>query len=156
MKSYLFAAALAVAAAAAPIAAQAQVAAATVPNTFDRPARSAPATPAPAPATAAPTLGTTSANPASEATLRAFIASGQSGTFDYSVMTENLATQLRQQEPQLRPLFAQFGALQAVDFVGSQEEYDLFAVVFANAATEWVISLTDDGKISALQFRPAE
>jgi hypothetical protein len=155
MKPFLIAAALMLA----PAAAQAQVAAGAMPNTFDRPAQAAPVRPAPAPAATpapAPALSTTPANAASEGALRAFIAGGQAGTIDYSAMTENLGAQMRQQEATILPLFQQFGALQAVDFVGSQEEFDLFAVVFANAATQWVVSLTDDGKISALQFRPAE
>ena len=47
------------------------------------------------------------------------------------------------------------GAVQAVDFVGSQDGADLFAVTFANAATQWVIGF-QDGKVAALLFRPAQ
>ena len=49
-----------------------------------------------------------------------------------------------------------FGALVAVDFVSSRERNDLFSVTFANAATEWVIGVNDDGKVAALLFRPAQ
>ncbi len=148
MKPLLIAAALILA----PAAAQAQVAAGSVPNTFDRPAQGAPrATPRPAPAAPA----TTPINPKAEETLRAIIASAQTGAMDYSTMTDNLAGQVRQQEAQVLPLIRGFGALQAVDFVGSQDGADLFAVVFANAATQWIIGFDDDGKVAALLFRPA-
>jgi len=165
MKPLLIAAALLLGAVATATSASAQVAAGSMPNTFDRPAQAAAApvpTPAPAqatpvtPAAPAPALGTAAPNPASEETLRAYIASAQAGTIDYSMLTENLAVQLRQQETAIKPLFQQFGPLRTIDFVGSREEYDYFAVVFANAATSWVISLTDEGKISALQLFPAE
>lgn len=151
MKPLLIAAALVLA----PAAAQAQVAAGSVPNTFDRPAQgqtTAPrATPRPAPAApaAAPI------NPKSEETLRAIIASAQAGALDYSTMTEDLAGKVREQEAQVLPLIRGFGALQAVDFVGSEDGADLFAVVFANAATQWIIGFNDDGKVAALLFRPA-
>lgn len=148
MKPLLIAAALILA----PAAAQAQVAAGSVPNTFDQPAQGAPrATPRPAPAAPA----TTPINPKAEETLRAIIASAQAGAMDYSTMTDNLAGQVRQQEAQVLPLIRGFGALQAVDFVGSQDGADLFAVVFANAATQWIIGFDDDGKVAALLFRPA-
>ena len=149
MKPVLLAAALLAAALAAPAAAQAQVAAGSVPNTFDRPAQSAPA-PVPAPsAPAAP------ATPQSEDTLRAIIASAQAGAMDYSLMTDDLASRIREQEATVTPLIQGFGAVQAVDFVGSQGEADLFAVTFANAATQWMIGFDASGKVAALLFRPA-
>lgn len=157
MKSLLLAAALVLA----PAAAQAQVAAGAVPNTFDRPAQSsaqsgaqssAPrATPRPAPAAPA----TTPINPEAEEILRAIIAGAQSGAIDYSVMTDDLAGKVREQEGQVLPLIRGFGALQAVDFVGTQDGADLFAVVFANAATQWIIGFDESGKVAALLFRPA-
>jgi hypothetical protein len=134
----------------APVAAQAQVAAGSVPNPFDRPAEAAarPATPAagmPAPA-----------NARSEDVLREIIAGAQAGTIDYSLMTGDLAGKMREQEAQIRPLIEGFGPVQAVDFVGNQGEADRFAVVFTNAATEWVIGFNEEGKVAALLFRPAE
>ena len=138
MKPLLIAAILVLA----PAAAHAQVAAGSVPNTFDRPGQ-APRAPAPTPAPAAaqtqapaPTpRATAPTNPRAEATLRAFIASAQTGSIDYSLMTDDLAAKVREQEGQVRPLIQGFGALQAVDFVDSQNGADLFAVVFANGAT---------------------
>ncbi len=145
MKPLLLAAALAVL----PAAAQAQVAAGAVPDPFagqSRPAQAAPAVPA----AQAPL------NAAAEATLRTLIASAQAGTMDYSVMTDDLASKVREQEAQLTPLIQGFGAVQAVDFTGSQNGADLFAVTFANAATEWMIGLDADGKVAVLLFRPAQ
>ncbi|WP_291836419.1 hypothetical protein [Brevundimonas sp.] len=132
-----------------PVAAQAQVAAGSVPNTFDGSAQTPARAPAPIPPVTAP------ANPKAEETLRAIIAGAQSGAIDYALMTDDLASKVREQEAQVLPLIRGFGAVQAVDFVGSQEGADLFAVTFANAATQWVIGF-QDGKVAALLFRPAQ
>lgn len=153
MKTLLLAAALLLV----PAAASAQVAAGTVPNTFDGPARTAPARPAPAqaPADAEP-LSTTPANAGSDEALRDFIAAVQADEIDYAVFTDDLAEQIRAQSAQVTPLIKGFGAVQAVDFVGSRDEVDLYAVTFATAETQWMISLNDAGKVTALLFRPAE
>lgn len=151
MKLFLIAAALTLA----PVAAQAQVAAATVPNTFDRPATAARA-PAQAPAPARAPMATAPANAQSETTLRAIITGAQSGAIDYGLLTDTLAVRVREQEAQMTPLIQGFGALQSVTFIGSQEGADLFAVRFANAATEWFIGFDDAGKVDGLLFRPAE
>lgn len=136
-------------------AAQAQAAAGSVPNTFDRAAPAAPARlPAPAP-DAEPTL-TEPANPQSEEVLRTVIASAQAGTIDYTLIDTGLAARMREQEARILPLLRSFGAVLAVDFVGSQEGADQFVVTFANATTEWVIGFNDAGKIDALLFRPVQ
>ena len=136
---------------AAPLSAQAQVAAGALPNSFDSPAR--PAT-APQAAPAVPVV-TTPANPQSEDTLRTIIAGAQAGSIDYSLMTDGLGERVRRQEAQLAPVIRGFGAVQAVDFVGSQNGADLFVITFANATTQWVIGFEGD-KVAALLFRPAE
>lgn len=153
MKPILIAAALLLA----PSAAFAQVAAATLPNTFDRPAAGAPRPQAATPAPTAPVVAPpqTPANPKAEETLRALISSGQAGAMDYALMTDDLATKVRAQEAQVGPLLKSFGVVQAVDFVGSQNGADLFAVAFATAATQWVIGFDEAGKVAALLFRPA-
>lgn len=147
-----------------PSAAAAQVAAGTVPNTFDRPATAAPAprtasqpTPQSAPQ-AAPqaAMSPTPANAASEETLRTIIASLQAGTPDYSLMTDDLATQLRGQATTILPVMQGFGAIQSFDFVGSRSGADMFVVNFANAETEWIVGMEEGGKVAALLFRPAE
>ncbi|MEJ6789291.1 hypothetical protein BrevBR_07040 [Brevundimonas sp. BR2-1] len=155
MKPLLIAAALLLVPVAAPTAALAQVAAATVPNSFDRPTAQ---TRAPAPAavaTPAPALAATPANPRSEEVLREIIAGGQAGTLPYALMTDDLAGKVRAQEATVLPLLRGFGAIQALDFVGSQDGADLFAVTFATAATQWIIGFDEGGKVAALLFRPA-
>ncbi|WP_332657834.1 hypothetical protein [Brevundimonas sp.] len=153
MKPLLFAAAFLLV----PAAAQAQVAAATVPNSFDQPAartqQPVPAIPAAAPA---PAMSTTPANARSEEVLREIIAGGQAGTLPYALMTDDLAGKVRAQEGAVLPLLRGFGAIQALDFVGAQEGADLFAVTFATAATQWIIGFDESGKVAALLFRPAE
>ena len=161
MKRFLAVAALGLAL---PSAAFAQVAAGSVPNPFDRPAgASVPATrptpPAPsatAPAPAEATLSPTPATAASEETLRTVIASLQAGTPDYSLMTADLATQMRTREATIVPLIKGFGVIQSFDFAGSRNEADVFVVNFAAAETEWFIGMDDDGKVAALLFRPAQ
>ncbi|HEY0599500.1 hypothetical protein [Brevundimonas sp.] len=148
MKPLLLAAALALLAPAA----HAQVAAGTVPNTFDGPARPQTVTPAPAPAGP---VSSTPANDASEETVRAIIAAAQAGALDYSEMTDELAARVREQEATVVPIIQGFGAVVSVDFVGSQNGIDVFNVVFANAATQWLIGHNDAGEVSALLFRPA-
>ena len=156
MKPLLFAAALLLL----PASAQAQVAAGAIPNSFDGPAAAAPrAAPSAAPsAPAAPAIppATTPANPRSEEVLREIFAGAQAGTVNYALMTDDLGARLREQEATIRPLIAGFGPVQAVDFVGSQNGADLFAVTFATAATEWVIGFDEADKVAALLFRPAE
>ena len=127
--------------------AQAQVAAGSVPNTFERPAA--------APAPAAVPVVTTPANPNAEETLRTIIAGAQAGAIDYSLMTDDLASKVRDKEAELLPVIRGFGSVQAVDFVGSQYGADMFVVTFASAATQWVIGFQDD-KVAALLFRPAQ
>lgn len=153
MKPLLLAATLLLIPVAAPTVACAQVAAGALPNSFDAPAPRRAAVPAPA--AAVPAVATP-ANPRAEAVLRDIIAGAQAGTIDYAVMTEDLAGKVREQEAAIAPLIAGFGPVQAVDFVGSQNGADLFAVTFTNAATQWVIGFNEAGKVAALLFRPAE
>lgn len=161
MKPLLIAAALLLLPVAAPTAALAQVAAGSLPNSFDGPA-AAPRAAAPVPALptspAAPAVpaATTPANPRSEEVLREIIAGAQAGTINYGLMTADMGNKVREQETTLRPLIQGFGAVVAVDFVGVQNGVDLFAVTFANAATEWIIGFDETDKVAALLFRPAE
>lgn len=158
MKLPVLVAVLSLTAVAAPVAAQAQVAAASVPNTFDRPAAqtATPDTTPRRPGPAAVPAATAPANAQSEEVLRTVIADAQAGALNYTLMEAGLATRMREQEAQLLPLIRGFGAVQAVDFVGSREGADLFVVTFASAATQWLIGFDDAGKIDALLFRPAQ
>ena len=141
-----------------PAAASAQSlgAAGTLPNTFDRPAQSAP--PAAAPR-AAPTAPATPSDPAkvaaAEKALKATIAAMQAGAPNYDAMTPDLAAKVREQAANMAPLIQSFGALNGVSHVATQNGAELFLVMFANAPTQWIIGLSQEGKIGVLLFRPA-
>ncbi|MGH7021482.1 MAG: hypothetical protein ACREEY_16500 [Brevundimonas sp.] len=120
-------------------------AAATLPNAFGEPAPA----PAAAPAAEAPDIAR------SEQALRAAIASFQSGNVDYTVFSDDLAVQIREQAATVSPLVQQFGALKTISHVGQQDGADLFRVVFEKQATDWVIAFNDENQIAALLFRPA-
>lgn len=140
----------------APVLAQA-AAAGSVPNSFDAPATQttpAPQRPAQAPAQAQAAAPADVAK--AETALRGVIVAMQGTGPDYSVFTENLAEQIRQQADQVTPLIKSFGALRSVEHVRPEGQAQLFRVTFDNQATEWVIGFGDDGKIAALLFRPAE
>ncbi len=141
-------------------AAQAQVAAGSVPNTFDDPAaRSrAAAAQAQAPQTAPeePALEAEPANADSEETLRTLIGQLQAGEPDYAGMTDPIATAVREQSAAMKPVIEGFGEVVSVAFVGSRDGIDVYDVIFANASTRWMIGVNPEGKISALLFRPAE
>jgi hypothetical protein len=143
----------------APVLAQSSGAAAgAVPNSFDAPAAKA-TTPAPRPApqTPAPAPAASSADIAKgEAALRNIIDDIQGTGLDYSVFTENLATQIREQSAQVTPLIKSFGDLRDIEHQGAEGPAQLYRATFENQVTEWLIGFDEDGKIAALLFRPAE
>ena len=141
-----------------PAAAQAQVAAGSVPNTFDDPAARSRAAAAPAPQTAPaePALESEPANAASEEMLRTLIGQLQAGEPDYGSMTDPIATAVREQSAAMKPVIEGFGEVVSVAFIGSRDGIDVYDVIFANAETRWMIGVNPEGKISALLFRPAE
>lgn len=127
-------------------------AAATLPNTFDRPAQAAP-TPVPAAPVATPSDPAKVA--AAETALKKTIAAFQSGTPNYADMTPDLAAKVREQAATVTPLVKGFGALMGVTHVATENGAELFLVMFANAPTQWIVGQDDAGKITALLFRPA-
>ena len=155
MKPLLIAAAVLLAV---PAAAHAPVAAGAVPNTFDDPAARTQAAqqPRPAPAPAQPAVSSTPANADSEEVLRDIIAGLQAGELDYGRFTETLAAAVREQEEVVTPLVQGFGPLITVSFAGSRDDIDIYNATFANASTQWLIGVNDEGKVSAMLFRPAE
>ena len=140
----------------APVPAFAQAAAGAVPNSFDNPAAAQaqtparPAAPAVAPASSAPDIAR------SQDALRSVIAAGQDDGFDYSVFTDNLAAQIRQQSAQVGPLLKSFGEVKTIEYQRQEGPAELFKVTFDNQVTEWLIGFDADNKIAALLFRPAE
>jgi hypothetical protein len=127
-------------------------AAATLPNTFDSPVtRTAPL----AAPVAMPTAGQVTEADMAEGALRAVIADLAGGRFDPELFTEELGSQIRSQLPTLRPVVQGFGAIGPIDAQGVANGTNQFLVTFENAVTQWVIGLNEDGRISALLFRPA-
>lgn len=122
-------------------------AAATLPNSFDIPARTAPST---VRAASSPTDAAVA-----EATLRVVIEQLRAGTLDPTLYTRNLATRLTGQLPTIRPLLGGYGAIQSVEAQGTRDGEGQFLVIFDDAATQWRIGLNDAGLIAALLFRPA-
>jgi septal ring-binding cell division protein DamX len=128
-------------------------AAATIPNTFDTPAR--PVTPPPAASAAGPTQDEVTQADMAEGALRVVIADLAEGELDAALFTTDLANRLRPQLPTLRPIVQGFGALELIEPQGLSNGANQFLVTFENAATQWIVGLNDEGRVSALLFRPA-
>jgi hypothetical protein len=128
-------------------------AAATLPNSFDRPVTRA--APVAAPPVAAPTAAQVTEVQIAEGMLRTVIADLAEGELDAELFTPSLAGRLTPQLPQLQPVVQGFGALGPVEPQGATNGANQFLVTFENAVTQWVIGLDADGLISALLFRPA-
>lgn len=135
----------------APSGAPAPAAAATLPNTFDGPA----APVVVAPPVAAPTQAEVTQADMAEGVLRVVIADLAQGELDAELFTPELANRLRPQLATLRPVVSGFGVLETIEPQGLNNGAAQFLVTFANAATQWVIGLNDEGTVSALLFRPA-
>lgn len=144
MKLLLIAAALACL----PGAVQAQVAAGTVPDPFQRQPAAPAAPPAPAASPSQPPL-----NAAAPATLRTLIEGAQAGGMDYSLLTDDLAGKVRVQQEAVATLLQSLGELQNIEFVGSEDGVDLFAVTFARGLTHWIIGFDESDKVAVLLFR---
>ncbi|ADK99358.1 hypothetical protein Bresu_0043 [Brevundimonas subvibrioides ATCC 15264] len=126
-------------------------AAATLPNSFDAPARAP--TPAPATAPTPPTAPTEVA--VAEAALRVVIEQLRAGTIDARLYTPGLAARLRGQLPTITPMLNGYGDLLTIEAQGTRDGAGQFLVTFDEAATQWVIGLDEEGLIAALLFRPA-
>lgn len=122
-------------------------AAATLPNAFDGPAAAAPV--------AAPSQEEVTQADMAEGALRAVIADLAQGRLDDALFTADLAGRLRPQLATLRPIVQEFGAMGEIEPQGLSNGANQFLVTFENAITQWVVGLNEDGRISALLFRPA-
>jgi len=122
-------------------------AAATLPNSFDAPAR--PATAAPAPSTPPTEVAV------AEAALRVVIEQLRTGAIDPTLYTPDLATRLTGQLATIGPVLQRYGAIQSVEAQGTRDGAGQFLVIFDEAATQWLIGLNEQGLIAALLFRPA-
>ncbi len=126
-------------------------AAATLPNTFDRPSPSAAAA---VPLPAAPGGQVTEVQMA-EAALEAIITQIQAGDIDERLFTPTLATRLNGELAGYKTRVEAFGVLQSIEAQGAQGGVGQFLVTFDNAATQWRIGLEEGGLVAALLFREA-
>jgi CubicO group peptidase (beta-lactamase class C family) len=95
------------------------------------------------------------AAPGSEAHLRRAIEELKTGQPDYSQMTAAFADVTRRQLSDLQSTILQLGAVQSVTFKGvGPGGADIYEVKFEKGLSEWRISLTPDGKIEGIGFRP--
>lgn len=87
-------------------------------------------------------------------TLRNTIVGLTNASVDYSTMTPEVASKVREQTEQITPLLRQFGPLKNAQALGFENGAEKFRVTFDNQTTEWLIGFNDSGKIAVLLFRP--
>jgi len=105
--------------------------------------------------TARPASATTPANTGKAlTTLRNTIVGLTNASVDYSTMTPEVASKVREQIEQITPLLRQFGPLKNAQALGIENGAEKFRVTFDNQTTEWLIGFNDSGKIAVLLFRP--
>jgi len=94
-------------------------------------------------------------SPGTEAALRRDIQELQRGEPNYDLMSAQLAGITRQQLPQLKSTMTKYGTLQSVTFKGvGPGGAGIYEVKFEHATTEWRVTLSSDGKIQSIGFRP--
>jgi CubicO group peptidase (beta-lactamase class C family) len=95
------------------------------------------------------------ASAGTEAALRRSISEVAAGAPDYTQMTPEFATVVRQQLTQMQSIFKSWGDVKTVSFTGvAPMGADMYDVVFEKAAASFVIGLTPDGKIAMEGVQP--
>jgi hypothetical protein len=95
------------------------------------------------------------AAPGGETALRKMVENIQAGTPDYDMMSSGLATVTRRQLPQLRPRFAELGAVQSITFKGvAASGHDIYQIKLEKGSLEYRIAMTPDGKVENAAVRP--
>lgn len=96
--------------------------------------------------------------PSSSLLVRSFrqnIAGIIAGEPKYNKMSPGLAAITRQQLPQLKTMFTNFGAIESIAFKRVEEDgTDVYDIEFEHGSTEWRIFLLADGTVDRLGFRP--
>ena len=121
-------------------------AAATLPNTFARPATPGARQPAASPVANAQVA---------ETALRGVIEQLREGDLDETMFTADVAARLNTQLATYAELIQSYGALESVETQDVSNGVGQFLVIFENAATQWQVGLEDGGLIAALRFREA-
>jgi hypothetical protein len=84
------------------------------------------------------------AAPGSEQALRVLIAGLQSGSPDYSMMSQQLAGGTRTMLKSFQSTMQPFGSIQSIEFKGvNKAGWDQYHVQHAHGAADWQISLDD-------------
>jgi CubicO group peptidase (beta-lactamase class C family) len=95
--------------------------------------------------------------PGAESALRRDIDEWVHGAPNYDHMSTGLAAVVRQQLPQLQPLFVGFGAVQQISFQRiNPDGSGVYNIRFAKGNTQWRILLSADGKVETEGFQPIQ
>ena len=89
-----------------------------------------------------------------EVSLRKIIGQLEQAAPDYAGLEPPLAQAVRQQVQAMAALLRSLGPLQRVEFIGRQNDADVYRVRFEHGTTTWTIAMSPSGKIAALFFRP--
>jgi hypothetical protein len=93
--------------------------------------------------------------PGGEAALRHHIEAFARGAPDYDQMAPRFADLIRQQTYVLLNWLTELGMMESAAFTGvGPGGFDIYAVKFTHGAAQIRLSLTDDGKLLGLNFRP--
>jgi Domain of unknown function (DUF3471) len=93
--------------------------------------------------------------PGSEAALRHHFEAFARGAPDYGQMAARIAPVISQQTHYLMTSLTALGAIESAVFKGvGPGGFDIYAVKFAHGEAQIRLSLTDDGKLQGLNFRP--
>jgi hypothetical protein len=93
--------------------------------------------------------------PGAENAIRQNIADIVAGQPKYDRMSPGLAEVVRQQLPQLKTIFANYGTIKTMTFKHVERDgSDVYAIEFEHASTEWHIFLMPDQTVDFLSFRP--
>ena len=94
-------------------------------------------------------------SPGTEASMRRYIESLETGTPNYNEMEPALAAVVRRELPTISKMIKQMGEFRSLTFKGvGYDGRDVYYVTFANGLIEWRIApLSADGKVESRGFR---
>ncbi len=86
--------------------------------------------------------------------LQSVIESLQQGKPDFSQMEPALQDSVREQLPAMSVAFKQLGALKSVSVLDGEQGSEIYQADFESGSALWTMSLSGNGKIEGLNFRP--
>jgi pimeloyl-ACP methyl ester carboxylesterase len=95
-------------------------------------------------------------HPDREASIRRYVESLERGAPNYDEMTPAVATDVRQELPQLLQFIKSMGAFKSIGYKhGTEDGADVYLVTFEHGQAEWTIGpLSADGKVQKRQVNP--